>query len=236
MNKKIKIEVWTDIMCPYCHIGKIHYEQALKQFKHADEVELTIKAFQLNPRLPDKGNGYPVVDYLRNNAEIPENKIEQMFSSIEQLANEVKVKVNLYNAFAANTLDTHRLIKLAAKYDLAPQVLHLLSKAYFEDAKDYSDVDFLIKTAIEAGLNEDEVRKMLVGDDYKKAVTDDMVEATQLGIDTVPSFLFNRKRALIGAEPVDAFLEIMNACYSDSPTDKKVSKGKSCNADGVCEI
>ena len=83
MNK-IKVEVWTDIMCPYCYIGKIHYERALAQFPHADEVELVIKAFQLNPNLPDKGNGYPVVDYLVNTAGYPEANVKQMFAYIEQ--------------------------------------------------------------------------------------------------------------------------------------------------------
>ncbi|HAC72635.1 MAG TPA: disulfide bond formation protein DsbA, partial [Porphyromonadaceae bacterium] len=82
----MKVEVWTDIMCPYCYIGKIHYEQAMQQFAHADEVELVIKSFRLNPDLPGKGNGYSVVDYLLKTAGLPENKLKQMFAYIEQLA------------------------------------------------------------------------------------------------------------------------------------------------------
>ncbi len=242
MNKKIKIEVWTDIMCPYCYIGKIHYERALNQFEHADDVELQIKAFQLNPNLPDKGNGYPVVDYLLNTAGLPENKMRQMFDYIENLADKAGVKFNLPHAIAANTRDAHRLIKLAAKSNLDMQVMTLISKGYFEDAKDYSDIDFLIATALEAGLNEEEVRQMLAGNDYHKEVDDDIAEARELGLDTVPTFLFERKRAIIGAEPVDVFLHNLKATHTDwallqtDSAEMKVSKGKSCQTDGFCEI
>lgn len=241
MNK-MKIEVWTDIMCPYCYIGKIHYEQALQQFAHADEVELVIKAFQLNPNLPDKGNGYSVVDYLLKTAGLPENNLKQMFAYIEQLAKKAGVKFNLPNAFAANTLDAHRLVKLAANKNLDSNVLTLISKAYFEEAQDYSDIELLVKIGLKAGLDEAEMRQMFAGNDFKAEVKQDIEEAHQLGIDTVPTFLFERKQAIIGSEPVQVFLDTLNKVYEDwkmtntTLSGMKVKKGKSCNADGTCEI
>lgn len=240
----MKIEVWTDIMCPYCHIGKIHYEKALRQFDHAGEVILEWKAFQLNPNLPDKGNGIPVRKYLTEIAGYPAEDVDRMFAGIEQLALNAGITFNLPNAVAANTRDAHRLIKLAVEKKLDSVVLAKLSKAYFEEAKDYSDWDLLVTIGKEAGLEEKEIRRMLDSDDYLYEIKQDMQEAANLGFDTVPTFLMDRRQAIVGSEPVDLFLKVLNKAYSDwknrtekeTTADPEVTKGKSCNADGMCEI
>ena len=177
---KMKIEVWTDIMCPYCYLGKINYEKALRQFDHADEIELQWKAFQLNPDLPDKGNGYPVKEYLINSAGYPEEGIKSMFDNLKKLADEAGVEFNLQNAVAANTHDAHRLIKLASKRGLDSAVLMKLSKAYFEEAKDYSSWDLLISIGKEVGLEENEILDMLKSDEYSYEIKQDI----QLNIDS----------------------------------------------------
>lgn len=238
---KMKIEVWTDIMCPYCYIGKIHYEQALAQFEHADEVELIIKSFRLSTDLPDRGNGYPVEEYLVNKAGYPKENIDQMFTGLEQLAKNAGVKCDLRNSVAANTLDAHRLIKLAATKGLESEVTMLVSKAYFEEAKDYSDIELLVSIGIEAGLEEKEIRAMLDSDKFEKEVNADVAEAHKLKIDTVPTFLFERKYAIIGSEPVSSFLDTLNKAYASWKYENKsdelnITKGKSCTIDGVCDI
>ncbi len=241
-KKKMKIEVWTDIMCPYCYIGKIHYEKALQQFDHADEVELVWKAFQLNPNLPDKGNGYPVREYLTQTAGYPEENIDRMFDGVKHLAGEVGVTFNLPNAIAANTRDAHRLIKLAAKKGLDTVVLGKLSKAYFEEAKDYSDWELLVSIGTEAGLEEKEIRGMLKSDDYLYEIKQDMQEAANLGFDTVPTFLMDRRQAIVGSEPIDLYIKVLNKAYNnwkkreEEETTVEVTKGKSCSVDGTCEI
>jgi protein disulfide-isomerase len=242
--KKMKIEVWTDIMCPYCYIGKIHYEKALQQFEHADEVELEWKAFQLNPDLPDKGNGYPVKEYLTRTAGYPEESVNQMFEGIKHLAESAGVIFNLPNALAANTRDAHRLIKLAATKEKDSFVLQKLSKAYFEEAKDYSDLELLVAIGKEAGLDETSIRSMFDSDDYLYEIKQDMQEAANLGFDTVPTFLIDERQAIVGSEPVDLFLEVLNKAYNEwenrTRTEEKseleVTKGMSCSADGMCEI
>lgn len=238
---KMKIEVWTDIMCPYCYIGKIHYERALAQFEHADEVELVIKSFRLSTDLPDRGNGYPVEEYLVNKAGYPKENIDQMFTGLEKLAADAGIKCDLRNSVAANTLDAHRLIKLAATKGLESKTNTLISKAYFEEAKDYSDIELLVSIGIEAGLQEKEIRDMLDSDSFKKEVAADVAEANKLKIDTVPTFLFERKYAIIGSEPITSFLETLRKAYdswkSESSNDEiDVTKGKSCTIDGVCDI
>lgn len=241
-NYKMKVEVWTDIMCPYCYIGKIHYEKALRQFDHANEIELEWKAFQLNPDLPDRGKGYPVKDYLVHTAGYPEENVNKMFEAVELLATEAGVKSNLPNSVAANSRDAHRLIKLAATKGVDSVVLTALGKAYFEESKDYSDIELLVEIGENAGLKEDEIRAMLDSDDYLYEIKQDVQEAANLGFDTVPTFLIDRRQAIIGSEPVDLFVKVLNKAYNDwkQRTDKektiKVTKGKSCNADGMCEI
>ncbi len=238
----MKIEMWTDIMCPYCYIGKIHYERAIQQFKHADEVELEIKSFQLSTDMPDKGKGYPVVDYLVNKAGYPKENIDQMFDNIERLASNAGIKSNLRNSVAANTLDAHRLIKLAAKTEKESEVVYLISKAYFEEAKDYSDIELLVNIGIQAGIDEQEIREMLNSDTFKAEVKQDIKEANELNIDTVPTFLFDRKYAIVGSESVSTFLDTLNKAYinwtlsNSSNVNIDVTKGKSCSIDGVCEI
>ncbi len=238
----MKVEVWTDIMCPYCYIGKIHYEKALQQFEHADEVELEIKAFQLNPELPGLGNGYPVTEYLTQTAGLKEDKMNQMFAGVKQLADDAGVGFNLHNAIAANTSDAHRLIKLAATKGADSEVLRHISKAYFEEAKDYSDRELLVSIGMEAGLEEMTIRTMLESDDYLYEIKQDIQEMGNLGFDTVPTFLMDRRQAIIGSEPEELFLEVLRKAYNHwkNRTEKEkeltVTKGKSCTADGVCEI
>ncbi|MBK5196222.1 MAG: DsbA family oxidoreductase [Proteiniphilum sp.] len=239
---KMKVEVWTDIMCPYCYIGKIHYEKALKQFEHADEVELEWKAFQLNPDLPDKGNGYPVNEYLTRTAGLSEEKVKNMHEAIKLLADNIDVPFNLPNAIAANTRDAHRLIKLAATKGLDSAVLQRISKAYFEEARDYSDWGLLLTIGTDAGLEESEILAMLNSDDYLYEIKQDIQEMANLGFDTVPTFLMDRRQAIIGSEPVDLFLKVLKKAHADWKNRREeegelvVTKGKSCSADGVCEI
>ena len=241
---KMKIEVWSDIMCPYCYIGKLHYERALEQFQYKDQVELEWKAFQLNPDLPDKGNGVPVMDYLQNTLGVSEENIEKMNEQIAELAKENGVTYNLENAFAANTLDAHRLVKLAATKGLASQVMQLISKAYFEEAKDYSDYKVLTEVGVSAGLDKKEIEKLLSNDDYAYEVKQDIQEANNLGFDTVPTFLFNRKHALVGSQPVGAFIKTLQKSFSkwqkqdlqQAEDAVDVTKGKSCSVDGPCDI
>lgn len=240
---KMKIEVWSDIMCPYCYIGKLHYEKALEQFEYKDQIELEWKAFMLNPDLPGKGKGIPVMDYLHKTMGLPEEDINKMNKQIAELAKENKVESNLENAIAANSLDAHRLIKLAATKGADTKAMQLLSKAYFEEAKDYSDHNVLTEIGVEAGLTKKEVQNLLSTDDYAYEVKQDIQEANNLGFDTVPTFLFNRKHALVGSQPVGAFLKTLQKSFlkwkkQDRNQDENVdvTKGKSCSTDGTCDL
>ena len=242
-SEKMKIEVWSDIMCPYCYLGKLNYEKALEKFPHKDQVELEWKAFQLNPVMPGKGEGTPVVEYLEKNAGFSEESTKQMLEQIGKLAKDCGVTSNLENSIAANTLDAHRLVKLASTKGLDSEVMLLLSKAYFEEAKDYSDHSVLKEIAASVGLDEKEVEDLLNSDLYAYEVVQDTQEAGNLGFDTVPTFLFNRKYALIGSQPESAFLKKLQKSFdkwqkdiSNLDVNIETIKGKACSADGTCEV
>lgn len=242
-SEKMKIEVWSDIMCPYCYLGKIQYEKALKQFENKDKIDLEWKAFQLNPDMPGKGNGTPIIEYLETTVGVSEENRKGMLKQIDALAKECGVTSNIENAIAANTLDAHRLVKLAATKSLDSEVMLLLSKAYFEEAKDYSDHSILKEIGTAAGLKEKDVNNLLSNDSYSYEVKQDIQEASNLGFDTVPTFLFNRKHALVGSQPVGAFIKKLQKSFSEWEMEKSnpganidVTKGKSCSTDGTCDF
>lgn len=237
------IEVWTDIMCPYCYIGKKFFEEARKDFSHNDEISVIWKAYPLNSNLPGNGNGINVVKYLTSYAGLSEDAINNMFNHIEELSTKAGVKFNLRNGIAANTKDAHRLIKLAHAIGKSDKVVDALGKAYFEDAKDYSDYQILLQIGTQAGLEENKIREMLQSDDFLYEIQQDIQEANNLGFDTVPTFLMDKRRAIVGSESVDLFRNVLEKSYDDwkartisNNNDLKISKGKSCSADGMCEI
>lgn len=235
----IHVEVWSDIMCPYCYIGKKFFEKALTEFHDKIELSVTWKAFQLNQSLPVKGNGFSVKKYLKDILGLPDRELEASFEQMKQLADEAGVTFNLPNAIAANTRDAHRLIKLAAEKGDADKAVTLLEKAYFEDAKDYSDYNVLIEIGHEAGLTKSEIVNMLNSNQFSDEVDADINEAHQLGIDTVPTFLFNRKYAVIGSQPTEAFVQTLEKLSKENPSANdsiETKRGKSCSADGVCSL
>ena len=174
------IEVWTDIMCPYCYIGKKFFEEARKDFSHNDEISVIWKAYPLNSNLPGNGNGINVVKYLTSYAGLSEDAINNMFNHIEELSTKAGVKFNLRNGIAANTKDAHRLIKLAHAIGKSDKVVDALGKAYFEDAKDYSDYQLLLQIGTQAGLEENKIREMLQSDDFLYEIQQDIQEANNL--------------------------------------------------------
>ena len=235
----INVEVWSDIMCPYCYIGKKFFEKAITRIEDKIELSVTWKAFQLNRSLPDKGNGFSVVKYLKEMLGLTDEQLKTSFEQMKQLADEAGVTFNLPNAIAANTRDAHRLIKLAAEKGNADKAVTLLEKAYFEDAKDYSDYDVLIEIGQDVGLTKSEIVDMLNSDRFSTEVDADIYEAFQLGIDTVPTFLFNKKYAVIGSQPTEAFVQTLEKLCKESVSTNdsiETKRGKSCSADGVCSL
>lgn len=212
------IEIWSDICCPFCYIGKRHLEQALEQFDYPDEVEITWHSFELDPE-----------------AEIdPEQDIYEMLASkygqtlewakkankdLKEKAAEAGIAFNPEDIIPTNSFDAHRLIKLAALNGLADEAEEKLFEAYFTEGRHIARSETLQQIGAEIGLEASDVEEMLAGDDFADEVRANEQEAQKIGIRGVPFFVFNRKYAISGAQPVHVFTETMEKCHKDEQSE-----------------
>ena len=205
----IHVEIWSDVMCPFCYIGKRKFEQALEQFPGKDAVEVEWKSFQLNPDMktePSKS----INEYLAEHKGISLARAKEMNERVTAMAAEVGLTYDLGRAVVANSFDAHRLSHFAKKHGRQDAVEERLFKAYFTEGKNTADHGTLVSLAVEAGLNAEEVRAMLAGTEFSDDVNRDIYEASQVGARGVPFFVFDNKYAVSGAQPSELFLQVLN--------------------------
>lgn len=229
----MKIEVWSDVMCPFCYIGKRKFEQALQQFPQHEQVQVEWRAFQLDPgmkSMPGKG----ISQYL---AERKGWSMEQAVAAnnhVTAIAAEVGLQYQMDKAVPANSFNAHRLSHLAARHGLQDKAEERLFAAYFTEGKDISDVDTLVQLGIEIGLPAEAVQNMLQGDAFTADVKKDISEAEQLGISGVPFFVLDRKYAVSGAQAPAVFLQALQTAWTEAAKLQAVtavSEGDTCSAD-----
>lgn len=214
-DKKMKVEIWSDMVCPFCYIGKRRYEAALSKFAHADDIEIVWHSFQLNPILEvNKEKRESVYEYLAKAKGVSYEQSVKMHEGVEKMANEVGLEYRFDKAVVTNSQNAHRVMQMAQNNGLGDEAEEQLFKAYFTEGKDLNDVATLVQIGVEIGLDAKAVTTMLAGNDYIKEVTDDMQEANKLGINGVPFFVFDRKYAVSGAQPVDTFLQTLQAAHA----------------------
>ena len=230
----MKVEIWSDIVCPWCYIGKRRFEAALAQFDHRDQVEIVWRSFELDPTTPREEEGF-TTDRLARKYGISRQKAEAMQANVTALAAQVGLEYRLDEAHIANTVDGHRLIHLAAKHDLQDVMKERLLKAYFTDSLSLGNIDILVQLAAEVGLDAAEVRSALDGDDFLDAVRADQRRAQRFGITGVPFFLFNEKFAVSGAQPTELFLTALERTWDDAhPVVTFAGADQSAEANGLC--
>jgi protein disulfide-isomerase len=212
--KKMKVEIWSDIMCPFCYIGKRHFEEALKQFPDAENVEIEWKSFQLDPELPKPASHLNVYEYLAERKGISLEQSKSMHQNVEEMAKRAGLNYNFSKTVVSNSFDAHRLIQFAKTKHLGDEAEERLFKAYFEEGKNLCDTSTLIELACEMGLNEKETAEVIHSDQFTSEVNTDIEEATRLGIRGVPFFVFNRKYGVSGAQPSESFLNVLNEIVS----------------------
>ncbi len=201
----MKIEVWSDIMCPFCYIGKRHLEIALKQFPDL-EVEVIWKSFQLDPTITPQP-GKDVYSYLaeRKGMSLEESKI--MHQNVVDRAAEIGLIYNYDKAIIANSFNAHRLLHLAKKTGRGNLLKEKLLVAYFTDGKDFGDAQTLAELGKKSGLDLLEIQTVLQSDQFSKEDETDIQEAQDIGVRGVPFFVFERKYAISGAQPIETFVE-----------------------------
>lgn len=210
----MKIEIWSDVMCPFCYIGKRRFESALAKFEHKHEVQIVWKSFQLNPQMktdPQKN----INQYLAEIKGWTLDQAESMNDRVTQMAAAEGLHYDLDKAIVANSFDAHRLIQLAKTHNKGDEAEECLFKAYFSEGKNTADHSTLIQLGAEAGLDKNEVEKMLNENSFTTEVQKDISEARKLGINAVPFFLIDRKYGISGAQQSETFLEALNKSWEE---------------------
>ncbi|GEO68188.1 DsbA family oxidoreductase [Levilactobacillus acidifarinae] len=199
----MEIEYWSDIACPFCYIGSTRMKRALRELGLAATTLLKLKAFQLDPMLPTTTQQTMVENFAHGHG-MTTAQAEQQIQQISQMGASDGLNVDLQHAIPTNTLDAHRLIKLAATFNnakLVERVIDALYQVYFSQHLSIADLDVLRATAIQAGLPADQVQATLETNRFAQAVRDDEHEAHQLGIQGAPFFVINHHYGLSGAQP-----------------------------------
>lgn len=230
----MKVEFWSDIVCPWCYIGKRRFEKALSQFEHRDEIEVIWRSFELDPSTPRQGKD--LVDVLSKKMGRSVDEVKQMMAQITTLAAKDGLEYRFDLMKSSNTFDAHRLIHYAAAQGLVEEVSEHLYHAYFTEGFPVSDIDALLQVAVKAGLKETETRQILESDKYSEEVRSDESRAQSLQVSGVPFVLANEKFAISGAQSTEVFLDALRQAWNDAhPITVVGGAGNSCD-DGNCLI
>ncbi len=211
---KMKVEVWEDVMCPFCYMGRRLFGAALKEFPGKKDVEIIWHSYQLNPKIKYQP-GRDIYSYLAENKGQSRDWAVKLNNQLAEEAKKVGLIYNFDKVVVSNTFEAHRLIHMAKKKGLEEKAVERLFKAYFTDGKNIGDRDTLAALGEEIGLVPTDVKRMLASDAYADDVRKDLAEAEKLGIDGVPFYLINGKRTVIGAQPPEVFLHELNEAYSE---------------------
>jgi len=231
----MKIEIWSDVMCPFCYIGKRHLEQALAALPFQKDIQIDWKSYQLNPEYKNEG-GESLYDYLSRSKGISVDQAKQMTTQVSQMANNVGLNIDFENNIPANSFNAHRLIHFAASKGKQDEAEESLFKAHFTENKDIDNLEVLLSVAAELGLELSEAKAALESNAFEEEVRYDIYESQQLGVRGVPFFVMDRKYALSGAQPVEAFKQAITQGYNEWKAAQPVVELKNLNVneDNAC--
>jgi predicted DsbA family dithiol-disulfide isomerase len=235
----MKVEIWSDVMCPFCYIGKRRFEKALEQFPAKDSIEVDWKSYQLNPSMKTEP-GKNINQYLSEVKGWSLAQAKQANDYVTRLAKEVGLIYDFDKAVVANSFDAHRLVQLAKVNDKGDAMEEQLFKAYFTNGKNIAEHNTLIQLAKAIGLEERAVKRVLSSDEYADAVERDIFEAHQIGVRGVPYFVLNDRYELSGAQATETFLGALNKAWGEwekerpAWQDLNTDTAAICTTDGDC--
>ncbi len=228
----MRVEIWSDVVCPWCYIGKRNFEAALEGFEHRDEVEVVWRAFELDPGAPSHRDG-SYVERLAKKYRTPVDEAQAMIDRMTTAAAAVGLDFRFDLAKPGNTFDAHRVIHLAAEHGMQDAMKERLLLATFTEGEPIGERETLVRLAAEVGLDEDEVRGALASDAHADAVRAEEADAGQLDISGVPFFVVDRTYGVSGAHPPEALRRILDKAWAASHQPALVVTGPE-GADG-CE-
>ena len=240
MYRFVLVEIWSDVVCPWCYIGKRRFEAAVERFEHKGEVEIRWRSFELDPRAPFRRPG-TMADHLAAKYAMTREQASARLEAMNRLAAEEGLAFDLAHTQGGNTFDAHRLIHLGYERDLATggALKEALLESYFTNLLPVSEPDVLVEVATRVGLDEKEVRGVLESDRYAAEVRADELDAANLGCTGVPFFVVDRVFAVPGAQDADTFLLTLERAWNRShpsvPQTVVSAEGLACTDDG-CPI
>lgn len=234
----MKVEIWSDVVCPFCYIGKRKFENALKGFAHRDDVEVLWHSFELTPNFqPIPGES--IHESLAKKKGVSAAEGRKMNDYMTNAAKEVGLHYDFDRAIPANTFLAHQLIHLGAHHGRQDATKERLFAAYYTEGQNIGDLDTLVKLGTEVGLDAAEIRQALTAGTYAEAVRLDEYHAQQINVRGVPFFVFEDKYAVSGAQPTELFAEVLEKVWDEfkpaKPAPVMVAGGPACGPDG-CAI
>lgn len=233
----MKVEIWSDVACPWCYIGKRHFEEALGKFEHGDQVEVIWRSYQLDPSAP-RTSELTMNEMLAQKYGASIQQAAAMNDRVSGIAAQAGLEYHLEKARYGNTFDAHRLIHLASTHKLQDAMKERLFKAYFVDGLALGDTETLVTLATEVGIPADDARAVLADEEYADEVKADIKRARTLGIQGVPFFAIDEKYGVSGAQPAEVLHEVLEQAWAEShpllqvvnaTDDAAFCEGDSCN-------
>jgi predicted DsbA family dithiol-disulfide isomerase len=206
----MEIEIWSDVVCPFCYIGKRHLEAAIAQLDLKD-VNLVWRSFQLDPTVKDEDLGKPTAELLAIKKDLTLEELEDMFVHVKGMGQKVGLDLKLSETVVTRTINAHRLLHWAQRHNKMSELKEAFLRANFTLTQDLNDFDVLAKVCEQVGLPKEEALAVLHSNQFLAEVEEDQYTAQQFGIRGVPYFVFNRKYALSGAQPIEAFVQTIQA-------------------------
>jgi predicted DsbA family dithiol-disulfide isomerase len=211
----MQIDIWSDVVCPWCYLGKRRFERALESFDHRDEVEVVYRSFELDPSAP-AGTSTPTVDLLASKYGMTPEQAEAAQRQMEQRAAQDGLDFRMEALRSGSTRDAHRLLQLARARGRQAELTERLHRAYFTEQASIFDHSSLADFAVDAGLDRGEVVAVLDGDDYGDAVDADEAMARSLGATGVPFFVIDRRYGISGAQPAEVMAQALEQAWADA--------------------
>jgi len=229
----VDVEIWSDIACPWCYIGKRRFESALAGFEHREDVRVTWRSFELDPSAPAEREGDRATR-LAEKYGITVERAKEMERTVTDAAAGEGLDFRFDIQRSGATFDGHRVVHLAAEHGLQDAMKERLLRAYFTEGELMSDRETLVRLAVEVGLDEDGVRQMLASDRFAAEVRGDERLAGQFGISAVPTFVVDRAIGASGAHPPEALIQLLRQGWERRSPVPVIAGGEACDVDGNC--
>jgi predicted DsbA family dithiol-disulfide isomerase len=229
----LKVEIWSDVVCPWCYIGKRRFESALERFSHREAVEVVWRSFELDPTAPVRREG-DAAERLASKYGMSRQQAVESQDRLTQTAAQEGLTFRFDLAQSGNTFNAHRLLHLADERGLQAEVKERLMQAYFSEAEPIGDVETLVRLVAEVGIPSAEARAVLSTDAYAEDVRADEREASELGISGVPFFVIDRRYGVSGAQSPDILLQALEQAWTESHPNLVLTPVGAAASDATC--